>query len=159
VVIRCVWAALSTACVAAFLATGGVASSAAAVTPTRSTWAAAANAVCRVAYAKIRKLPKDTTPALVLADGRATARIGKRMDAQVAAIPRPAGAQVAIAALVANSHAEERLFAQLLQALASGNVPAAQAAAKKLGPLGTKYNRAARALGASVCAENPQPSG
>jgi hypothetical protein len=128
-------------------------------TPTKASWAAAANSTCRVAYARIRKLPKATTPALFLADARATLRIATPMDSRVAAIPRPAGERAQIAALVANSRAQEPLFQKLIQALARGDGVTAQGIVKKLGPIGDRYNRLALALGATVCAENPQPSG
>src|SRR5262249_55760793 len=87
---------------AALLLAAGQASAA---SPTRASWAAAANRRCAVAYAAIRRLPAITTATFV-PDLRATLRIGRTLNNQLAAIPAPASERASVRRLIAISRGE-----------------------------------------------------
>jgi hypothetical protein len=131
-----------------------------AATPTKASWATAADATCRSANAAIRRLPKITSTTVLLTDLRATGRIAASLDAKLTAIPRPSVERRPIASLLATSRTETRLILeQLVPALERGDQSAASRLVNTSDKLGTQFNRLARALGARVCAENPEPSG
>lgn len=135
-------------------------SAAATTTPTKASWATAANASCRVANAEVRKLPKITTAQVLLADLRATGRISVQLTAKLAAIPRPSSERVMIASLLTNYRTATRLIVeQLVPALERGDQALASRLVDKLDKLDPQGNRLALALGARVCAQNPEPSG
>jgi hypothetical protein len=142
-----------------FLAALAAAGSATAATPTKTSWATSANTACRTANAQIRRLPKVTSNQVFVADLRATVRIGASMNAKLAAIPRPASERKAIGSLLAITVAQQRLFAEMIPAVQQGDQATMSRLATKGDKLNTQYNRLALALGAHVCAENPQPSG
>ncbi len=131
-----------------------------AAAPTRATWAGAANKRCAVAYAAIRRLPTITTATFV-SDLRATLRIGKTLNNQLAAIPVPASEVPTVRKLIAISRGQATLLEQYLAAIDAGD----QATVKRLATRiakdtsGDRFNAIARSLGARVCAENPQPQG
>jgi hypothetical protein len=135
-------------------------SATATTTPTKANWATAANASCRVANAQVRKLPRITTAKLLLADIRATGRISVQLTAKLAAIPRPSSERVMIASLLTNYRTATRLIVeQLVPALERGDQALASRLVDKLDKLDPQGNRLALALGARVCAQNPEPSG
>jgi hypothetical protein len=55
--------------------------------------------------------------------------------------------------------AQQRLFAEMIPAAQQGDQATMSRLATSGDKLNTQYNRLALALGAHVCAENPQPSG
>jgi hypothetical protein len=135
-------------------------SAAATTTPTKASWATAANASCRVLNAEVRKLPKVTTAKVLLADVRATGRISVQLTAKLAAIPRPSSERVMITSLLTSYRTATRLIVeQLVPALERGDQAVASRLVDKLDKLDPQGNRLALALGASVCAQNPEPSG
>jgi hypothetical protein len=143
----------------AFIAALAAAGSATAATPTKASWATAADATCRTVNAQIRRLPKITSNQVFVADLRATVRIGAAMNAKLAAIPRPASERKAIGSLLAITVAQQRLFDEMIPAVQRGDQATMSRLAAKGDKLNTQYNRLALTLGARVCAENPQPSG
>lgn len=137
-----------------------VATEATAGSPTRASWAAAANRYCSVGNAQIRALPKMTTGARLIHDIRATLVIARRETRQLARIPRPPRERSLIGKLIANSRKQNTIFQkQLLPALLRGDSSRVQYLLSELKPLGTRYNKIARRLGARICAQNPSPSG
>jgi hypothetical protein len=135
-------------------------SAAATTTPTKASWATAANASCRVLNAEVRKLPKVTTAKVLLADVRATGRISVQLTAKLAAIPRPSSERVMITSLLTSYRTATRLIVeQLVPALERGDQALASRLVDKLDKLDPQGNRLALALGARVCAQNPEPSG
>jgi len=129
-------------------------------TPTKASWATAANASCHVANAEVRRLPRITTAQVLLADVRATGRISVKLTAKLAAIPRPSSERVMIASLLTNYRTATRLILeQLVPALERGDQALASRLVDKLDELDPQANRLALALGARVCAQNPEPSG
>jgi hypothetical protein len=136
-----------------------LASTARADAATRASWAQAANAACDTQNAKIRGLPAPVSRTTIIADMQATIRIAKRANVDLAAIPRPASEQRPIKTLLAISGTGVQVFQQLLTAVVQSDVVAIDRLQKKNDSLGKQYNSIARRLGATVCAENPQPSG
>lgn len=136
------------------------ATQAAAGSPTRASWAAAANRDCAAVNAKVRAMPKPKTLRLLIADTRSTLALSKRVTRKLSLIPRPLPERALIAKLLANSRVQNRIFQdQLLPALTAGDAAGVQQAANELKPLGPAFNRMARSLGARICAENPAPQG
>jgi hypothetical protein len=128
--------------------------------PTRASWAAAANRDCAAANANVRALPKPTTRRRLIDDVRSTLIISKRVTRQLSLIPSPSRERSAIGKLLANSRRQNSIVQnQLLPALINGSQSRAQNAVAVLDPLGRSFNRMARALGARICAENPEPQG
>ena len=145
-------AALVVALLAATVAVAG--------SPTRASWAAAANRYCTVANTQIRALPKVTTRAQLIGDSRAILVIAKRETRQLARILRPPRERSLIGKLIANSRKQNTIFQkQLLPALISGDSSRVQYLLSELKPLGIRYNKIARRLGARICAQTPSPSG
>jgi hypothetical protein len=129
-------------------------------TPTRASWAAAANHVCASMNAKVRALPKPITPARYLVDIRGTLRIAKQGTRELAQIPAPKSEASTIGKLLAVSRSQNRLVQrQFLPALLAGDVQRAKRIAKQGSRLNTQLNRMARSLAARVCAKNPAPQG
>jgi len=148
-----------TATLIGFLAALAAVTSATAVTPTKTSWATSANTACRTANAQIRKLPKVTSNQIFVADLRATVGIGPPMNAKLAAIPRPASERKAIASLLAITRTQQHLLAAMVPAAQRGDQATMSRLVTNGDKLNTHYNQLALALGAHVCAENPQPSG
>jgi len=137
-----------------------VATQASAGAPTRGGWALAANQDCAAANSRIRALPLPATRKLLVRDTRSTLAISKQVTRQLSLIPRPKRERPAILKLLANSRTQNGIVQKrLLPALVRKNQRLVQRAAVQLKPLGTRFNRMARALGARVCAENPAPHG
>jgi hypothetical protein len=137
-----------------------LATNAAAGQPTRASWAAAGNRHCAVANAQVRALPKATTRAPLIADIRHTLVIAKRLTRELGLIPKPSHEVHLIGELLANSRKQDSIVQrQLLPALIKRQAHRVQRAATELKPLGTRYNKIARTLGARICAESPTPSG
>ena len=137
-----------------------VATEATAGSPTRASWAAAANRYCTVGNAQIRALPKVTTGARLIGDSRAILVVAKRETRQLARIPRPPRERSLIGKLIANSRKQDTIVQkQLLPALIRGDSSRVQYLLSELKPLGTRYNKIARRLGARICAKNPSPAG
>jgi hypothetical protein len=151
---------LGAALAAAALASSAASSTTATATPTRASWAAAANRVCTASYAQIRALPKPRTHALYVSDVRKDLQIAQQVDARLAAIPRPAAERPKIAKLLTLSHQQEAVIEHaFLPALLQGDFLALERASARLKPLGNLSNKLARALGARVCAQDPSPQG
>jgi hypothetical protein len=137
-----------------------VASEAGAGSPTRASWAAAANRYCSVASAQVIALPKPTTLPRLIADFRGTLVIAKRETRQLARIARPPRERSLIGKLLANSRKQDSISQKLLQALIEGDLSRARFLGTEIDPLNTRYDKIARKLGARICAEiNPFPSG
>jgi hypothetical protein len=134
------------------------AASGAAATPTKESWATAANNVCRTGDAAVRKLPKLTAQTY-LADLSATLRIAEWADRKLAVIPRPPSELRMITSFLATSKKVERVQAQVGSALVRGDKAALKPLLAEAGRLDTQYNHQALALGARVCAQSPTPSG
>lgn len=130
-----------------------------AAAPTNAAWASGANAICAAANAKVRALPAPGTASVLVADAEATYGIAEAVLPRLAALPRPAGEQAAIAALLEKMAREYAQVKRTITALTNGS----NATAKRLATQGVKLddenNAAARKLGANVCAENPSPGG
>lgn len=144
------------------IATLAATASASAATPTKKSWATAANEACRIANAEIRRLPRitsHTSLGLLIADLRASERGFASREAKLAAIPRPSSERTAIASLLRTGQTALRLGEQLIPAAERGDQAAFSRLQTMLDKLNTQYNRLAIALGARVCAENPEPSG
>ena len=94
-----------------------------------------------------------------MSDTQAMLRMASSLDATLAAIPRPSNEGKAIASLLATERAQERLLREAIPAMARGDQAAVSILAPESERLSNRYNRIALALGASVCAENPVPSG
>jgi hypothetical protein len=135
------------------------AASATAATPTKKSWAAAANAACRTVNAKVRKLPTVTSSQVWVSDTQAILRMASSLDAKLAAIPRPSIERTAIASLLATARTQERLLRGAIPAMERGDQAALSTVATENERLSNRYNTLSLALGASVCAENPVPSG
>jgi hypothetical protein len=142
-----------------FLAALVAAAAATAATPTKQSWATAANAACRTANAKVRRLPTITSSQVWVTDSQAILRMASWLDAKLAAIPRPTNERKAIASLLATSQTQDRLLREAIPAMEHGDQVALSPLVTELQKLGNQYNRIALALGARVCAENPAPSG
>ena len=137
-----------------------VATEATAGSPTRASWAAAANRYCTVANTQIRALPKVTTRAQLIGDSRAILVIARRETRQLVRILRPPRERSLIGKLIANSRKQNTIVQkQLLPALSRGDSSRVQYLLSELKPLGTRYNKIARRLGARICAQTPSPSG
>ena len=137
----------------------GAVGSAGASTPTRASWAAAANKICGKANAFVRSLPTPTTQKVFIADARATIRISPGVDRALAAIPRPANERSKIQALIAASQLETSLLPQFLRAMTRNDQGSMRRLGGRLDRLDSRFNALARQLGARVCAENPEPQG
>jgi hypothetical protein len=99
-------------------------------------------------------------PANLLQEAQALLRIGTDETAQLAALPRPAGAaRSTIESLLASSRHQVELVRQLIQAVKRGDSAAATRLDRTSNRLNARYNAIARRLGADVCAENPSPGG
>jgi hypothetical protein len=127
--------------------------------PTKASWAKAADAICARADAKVRHLPKITTNAIFVSDFKAIVRLDTSLDGSLAAVPAPPAESLTIASLLANDRSQRRLIAEGLVALARGKSSRSSALFKQAEGLGTAYDRIARSLGASVCAISPTPDG
>jgi uncharacterized coiled-coil protein SlyX len=146
--------------VAVILAALLLVAKASAGSPTRASWALAANRDCAAANTRIRALPLPQTSKLLIRDTRSTLAISKQVTRQLSLIPRPRRERAAILKLLTNSRTQNRIVhEQLLPALVGKNQQRIQRTAAELKPLGTRFNKLARSLGARVCAENPAPHG
>ncbi len=134
------------------------ASSGAATTPTKGSWATAANGICRAGNAAIRKLPRITAQTY-LADLSATIRIAAWEDGKLAVIPRPPSELKMITSFLATSQKAEGVLERVGSAVVRGDKAALKPLLADGAKLGAQYNRQALALGARVCAQNPTPSG
>ncbi len=133
----------------------------ASATPTRASWAKAANVVCATADGQVRALPVVTVSTF-LSDSIAWSRIGETTVKAFDAIPRPQSEAGTIATMATIEEKEELLLRASIAAYERG--PAfAKAWAKTYGAkasaMNTHFNALARQVGANVCAENPSPSG
>jgi hypothetical protein len=135
------------------------AAAATAATPTKRSWATAANGICHTANAEVRKLPTITSTQVWVSDSRTILRLTASFDAKIAAIPQPPSERNLIASLLATERTGERLLREEIAALQRGD----RVTLTLLGPEANNatktYNSQARQLGAWVCAENPVPSG
>src|SRR5262249_22906036 len=128
--------------------------------PTTAGWARAADAVCAVVNAGVRKLPAPTSNDGLVADLRAITRLSVDEHARLSAIPRPAGDRTSIARLLTILRTQNRIFSsELIPALQRNDTVAATRLFRQNDQLGREFNALARRLGARICAENPQPSG
>ncbi len=128
--------------------------------PTRTSWARAADAICAAGNAQITALPQISTEATLIKDIRSIGQIATHGDVELAAVPRPEAERRSIASLLSNGQTEANLtLKQLLPAEERGDATVANVLAKTLGKLGNEYNALARSLGAPTCAVNPTPSG
>jgi hypothetical protein len=134
------------------------AASGAAATPTKGSWATAANSICRTGNAAVRKLPKITAQTY-LADLSATIRIAAWEDGKLAVIPRPPSEVKMITSFLATSQKAEGVLEQVGSAVVRGDKASLKPLLAEGAKLGAQYNRQALALGARVCAQNPTPSG
>ena len=148
------FASILIAATAAFVA----AASAATATPTKASWASAANNICRTGNAAIRRLPRITAQTF-LADLSATLRIAAWENGKLAVVPRPASELKLITSFLATSQKQEGAVEQVDAAVMRGDKAALKPLLAEAARLGTQYNRQALALGARVCAQNPTPSG
>lgn len=145
---------------AATLAALLVVSQASAGSPTRASWAAAANQKCAAANARIRALPKATTLPVLIRDTRSTLGVSKQLTNQLSLIPVPRRERMSVHTLLTNSRAQNSIVEErLLPALRTGAQSRVHQVTAELKPLGTRFNKLARSLGAVVCAENPAPHG
>lgn len=137
-----------------------VAAQASAGSPTRASWALAANRVCASANTRIRALPTPLTAKLLIRDTRSTLAISKQVTQQLSLIPAPKRERATIGKLLTNSRAQNSIVQhRLLPALVARKQSRVRQVAARLRPLGTRFNKLARSLGARVCAENPAPHG
>jgi hypothetical protein len=128
--------------------------------PTKASWAAAANKACGASYAKVDALPRPTTRALLIADLHATLQISKRLMHQLSQIPAPAAERGTIGQLLTLENSGDGIVDQkLLPALLNGDQAAAARFAAQSNRIGARFNTIARTLGARICAENPVPQG
>jgi hypothetical protein len=126
---------------------------------TTESWAKAANSVCAEENARIRILPKITSQKHLISDMQAIVQIASRADAKLSAIPRPPTLSRSLEQMLSIIREQSDLVTnQLLPALRRGDAPAYRRLGKTINGLNARYNRLARAVGANVCAENPQPS-
>jgi hypothetical protein len=131
-----------------------------AASPTRASWAAAANTSCATVNAYVRSRPAPQTVAQLILFYRDVLAKTKPEASALASIPAPAADRPAIARLVAILRLQNReVEHQLIPAF----VRREQAAVESVGALlvrqGSRFNAIARSLGARVCAENPSPGG
>jgi hypothetical protein len=141
-----------TAAVAASTALAFIAS-AAAVTPTRASWSAAANGICRTGNAQIRKLPTGTAPAVGAARFRAIARIVSRENAKLSVLPRPVSELPNITFFLSKSRALVALYGRAARAEETNDKAAFSTARTMIKQVGYYYDFSARVLEARDCAE------
>ena len=147
-------------CATAVSASLALTAGAAAATPSKSSWARAANSICARADAEVRMLPTPTSKRILIADIRAMAAIATRAYADLAAIPVPRSERHQVELLVAVGRRGTSLSVhQLVSAVQRNDSTAARRLERRLTESESRYNATARALGARVCAENPAPSG
>ena len=131
-----------------------------AASPTKASWANAANTICARANAQVERLPSPTSSRILVSDLRAVGTIATRASASLAAIPEPASELRQIEAFLAIGRRQTALsLHKLLPALQNDDSAAALRLTRQIAALGSQYNAKARALGAHACAVNPTPSG
>jgi hypothetical protein len=121
-------------------------------------WARSANAICAQAGAKVQALPPFSASD-VLPDLHALLQIGLREDAQLAALPRPAGAAGSTSqSLLALYRQGSQLIRQLTaeERLDTAAIDRLVATSKKLN---ASSDAIANRLGAHGCAKNLAPGG
>jgi hypothetical protein len=126
---------------------------AAAGTPTRASWTAAANGICSAGNAQIRRLPKSTAPDVRAANFRVISRIVNRENAKLSVLPRPVSELPNISFFLSKARALVPLYDQAARAEATRDKPALTRVLTMINTVGSWYDFAARVLGARVCAE------
>jgi hypothetical protein len=130
-----------------------VTASAGAATPTRASWSAAANAICRSGNAQIRILPTGMAPAVRASTFRAIAQIVTRENAKLSVLPRPASELPNITFFLSKARALVTLYVQAARAEEAKDKPAIAKALTTIEEVRYYHDFAARVLGARVCAD------
>jgi hypothetical protein len=141
------------AALAAAVATLAFTSFAAAATPTRTSWSAAANGICTTGNAQIHKLPTGTAPAVRAATFRALARIVSRENVKLSVLPRPASELPNITFFLSKARALVALYGKAAQAEDANDKSAFSSVRTTIKEVGYYYDFSARVLGARVCVE------
>jgi hypothetical protein len=123
--------------------------------PSRTSWARAANAICTAENVEIARLPDAKTTALLISEFPTVIRFQESVDSKMAAVPRPDNERAMIASLLALDRKVEvvgmtKLLPEIRRHPSSWS---ASQINRKFQTLGGKYNALARELGATVCAE------
>jgi hypothetical protein len=127
--------------------------------PTKASWARAANAVCRSVNGDVQHLPTLTSAGTAVSDLRAIERITLTADTEIAAIPRPLIERGSIERLLSNQASQRSVAAQIALAVKRNDALGESSHGAQLAKLSRKYNAIAQSLGAAVCADTPTPSG
>jgi hypothetical protein len=136
-----------------------MAAAAAGATPTRASWAKAANSVCAVENTQVRSLPKVTSQTF-LADLEAIAKYATQAVNRLAAIPPPPAEGELIASMIAKIKAQNKLvLGTAIPAARHGDAATTNSAMARVGKLGDQATTVARRVGAATCAANPTPNG
>jgi len=124
---------------------------------TLAAWDEAANAACNGGNVAIDRLVRPSSLGTELIVLRATVKIGMRLNATIAAIPRPPSRAHAIDELLGLSRAGVPLIEQAITAYERRDAALLRRVEKRAATIGAAFNAAAVRLGARTCAVNPEP--
>ena len=132
------------------------ASAAAAATPTKSSWAAGANRICRLELTRLHALPKpaqgDVTGTVAYL--QRVVAITNPLTRQIAALPRPAAEATPIRQWLATQWSAAGMAGRLSDAVTAGDSAGVSLVVRQITALGVRADALARRLGAAVCAES-----
>jgi hypothetical protein len=134
---------------------GGDGSHAASPHQSNATWAAKANAICARANDTTGALPNPRTLAPSDAAGylKTSLVLEQRMLRELNTLPPPKGEEAEVATLLRVGAKMSDATNELADDVATGNLAALPQRATLLSRLNTRFNNAAIAVGAGVCAE------
>lgn len=126
---------------------------AAAGSPTRASWTAAANGICTTGNTQIRRLPTGKAPAVLAANFRVMTRIVNRENAKLSVLPRPVSELPNINFFLSKSRALAPIYDQAARAEDKNDKSGVTNVLTMINKVRYWYDFAARVLGARVCAE------